>query len=240
MSRKAEVLNHWIAFAEGFSLPSASFYDGVERELAALQIPGLSLARVDFSEGGMLSNKRTYLRMLRERLVFDVCACPFGTGYFFSCRTAEIPAVVRPWEILLLLFSMFFLLYQSILRIGFFLGPFVLFCFLVAGVYVMRNAVALGLRDLDLVLLRAPVLGAVYEAWIRKETYYREDSRLMYLEVVPALVKSLAEKETGAKGILLVRQYEQAPVLGELYRRRAAGPLPSVLSEAPTATPNPN
>ena len=104
-SKKAEVLEHWIAFAQGFQLSSSEFYDSVERELKTMEVPGLEMGRVEFAEGSILSDKRTYLRMVRERLVFDVCAAPFGKTYFFSCRFAEIPAVIHLWQLIVSLAS---------------------------------------------------------------------------------------------------------------------------------------
>jgi hypothetical protein len=82
----------------------------------------------------------------------------------------------------------------------------------------MRNAVAMGLKDLDATLIKSPVVGPMYERWIRKETYYRHDTRLMYLEIVESAVRKLADEAVTAKGAQLVRQYEQAPILGELYK----------------------
>lgn len=86
------------------------------------------------------------------------------------------------------------------------------------GVYTLRNAVAMGFQDLDAALIKSPVLGPIYECWFRKETYYRIDTRLMYLDTVSNVVKELAEEVTCAKGVKLVRQYEQAPILNELYK----------------------
>ncbi len=82
----------------------------------------------------------------------------------------------------------------------------------------MRNAVAMGLKDLDATLIQLPVVGALYEAWIRKETYYRVDTRLMYLDTVNAVVKAVVEETTGVKGIKLIRFNEHSPILGELYK----------------------
>ncbi|HYV26116.1 MAG TPA: hypothetical protein VFA77_01180, partial [Candidatus Eisenbacteria bacterium] len=102
--------------------------------------------------------------------------------------------------------------------LGAFIWPLAWLLFFVLAIYVMRNAVSLGLKDLDATLIKTPVIGAIYEAWIRKETYYRHDTRLMYLEIVSGVVKRLAEEAVAAKGVKLVRQYEQAPILGELYK----------------------
>ena len=94
--KKADVLSHWFTVLDGFSSSTEEFYVAVEKELAARKVPGLAMTRVEFAEGGVLSDRRVYLRMIRERLVFDVCAAPFGRAYFFSVRFAEIPAVIKP------------------------------------------------------------------------------------------------------------------------------------------------
>jgi len=216
--KKADVQNHWIALAENFQCAPTEFYVAVEKELQDRKVPGLEMTRVDFAQGGLLSDKRVYLRMLRERLVFDICAAPFGTSSFFSCRMAEIPVVVQLWQLALLFFSALILLYMSMKYIGVLDGPFLLMILLAGLVYVLRNAVAMGLRDLDAALIKSPIVGAIYEAWFRKETYYRVDTRLMYLETVSSVVKKLAEEATAAKGVKLVRQYELSPILGDLYK----------------------
>ena len=81
--KKADVLSHWYIPVPNFNASTVEFYTAVEKELNEQKVPGLEISRVDFSEGGLLSDKRTYLRMTRERLVFDICAAPFGTNYFY-------------------------------------------------------------------------------------------------------------------------------------------------------------
>ena len=82
----------------------------------------------------------------------------------------------------------------------------------------MRNALAMGLKDLDASLIKTPIIGPIYEAWFRKETYYRQDTRLMYCDTVNAVVKAKVEETTGAKGIKLIRYMENCPFLNELYK----------------------
>jgi hypothetical protein len=224
-SKTADALNHWIAFVEGLHFPPAEFYERVEKELQTRQVPGMEMDRIEFSEGGVLSGKRLYLRMLRERLVFDVCAAPFGTSFFFSCRMTEIPLIVKPWQLLVLFlgFSICFWISVSVLTktfgvSGLFLCPILWIVFIIVAVYTMRNSVAMGLKDLDRTLIQTPVIGPIYEAWFRKESYYRLDTRLMYLEIVSDVVKHLAEDAVAAKGLKFTKQYEQGQILGELYK----------------------
>src|ERR1041385_5842009 len=93
--KQGEELNHWIASAEGFNYSPKAFYDELKARLDERKVPDLTQEQIEFAEGGLLSDKRTYLRIQRERLLFDICAAPFGTGFFFSCRTVRLPVIVR-------------------------------------------------------------------------------------------------------------------------------------------------
>jgi hypothetical protein len=203
----------------GFKNSTKEFYAAVEDELKAREVPGLEISRVEFSEGGLLSDKREYLRMIRERLVFDICAAPFGTSYFFSCRFAEIPLVIKLWQLVFMLASIFIFAGIFWKIFGLILGSVAIVAALLIAAYLLRNAVALGLRDLDAMLLQSP-FGAIYERFFRKETYYRVDTRLMYLDTVNEIVKAKVEETTGAKGIKLIRFNEHDPILSELYKPR--------------------
>ncbi len=217
-SKKDEVLNHWIAFAELFSFPPQEFYQLIEKQLTERKIPGLEISRVEYGEGGLLSDQRMYLRMIRERLAFDTCAAPFGSGFFFSCRTVYSPVVVRLWHLLAVFVLLGLLAALLVKLLGFNYGMIALAAFVPAAGQLFRNAVSLDLTDLDAALLKTPAIGPIYERFFRKDTYYRQDTRLVYLETVPKLVRELAEEITATKGVKLVRQYESAPVLGELYK----------------------
>jgi hypothetical protein len=217
-SKKADVIEHWYSLVPGFTTSGKEFYEAIEKELKEREVPGLDIARVDFAEGGAMSAKREYLRMTRERLVFDICAAPFGSAFFFSCRFAQIPAVIRLWQVLIVLVGAFMVMALTLRYVGIILGPLLLLAGMVFLIYLLRNAVALGLKDLDATLIKSPVFGPIYENWFRKETYYRHDTRLMYCDTVNAVVKAKVEEVTGAKGIKLIRFNEYSPILAELYK----------------------
>ena len=92
MARKpARVLSHWYRYVEDFSTSGLEFYASVEAAVTRRGLPGVTLSRVRFLEGGIFSAKREYLRVQRERVVFDICAAPYGRGgYFFSWRLGEL------------------------------------------------------------------------------------------------------------------------------------------------------
>jgi hypothetical protein len=213
-----EVIEHWCTLIPDCQLSSKDFYTEVENILKAQQVPGLEITRVDLSEGGLLSDKREYLRMKRERLIFDVCAAPFGTNYFFSYRFVETPATVPFWQYLVVMFGVgvAFKFFQQ--WFGSYTGPVVLLLALVAGVLFLKNAVGVGLRDLDAALLNSPIVGALYGRYFRKDTYYRQDTRIMYQSVVADVVKKRIEDVTSAKGIKLLKTQSYSPIFGELYK----------------------
>jgi hypothetical protein len=224
-TKKADVMEHWYALVPGFNTSGKEFYEAVEMKLKDRQVPGLDIAYVEFAEGGILSSKREYLRMTRERLLFDICAAPFGTGFFFSSRFAVIAPVIRLWQLLIFLVGTFMVTTLVLRFAGFIFGVLLLLAGLVFLVYLLRNAVSLGLKDLDTTLINSPIFGPIYENWFRKETYYREDTRIMYRDTVNAVVKGLVEDTTGAKGIKLVEFKEYSPIFGDLYKQIIV-PLP--------------
>jgi hypothetical protein len=214
---KGEVSNYWIVSANEFSVPPLEFYEALEQELAALKIPGLEISRQEYAEGGLLSAKRIYLRIMRERHVFLVCATPFGTRYFFSCRAIHSPATLKLWHALVvsLFFTAFFGL-ERLLGRGF--AIIALFGVILAAGLMFRNALVTGLADIDTALLKTPIAGPIYEQFFRKDTYYRQDTRRMYLDTIPAVIQGLVDEITGAKGVKLIRKHQPVPILEELYR----------------------
>lgn len=217
-NRKGETLDSWIAFLDDFSFSPSEFYNALGKELERRKVPSLAVSHEEFSEGGMLSEKRLYLRFFRERLAIYTCASPFGTGYFFSCRTVYVPALVRLWHILAAL--LFLTVLGGLLQkpLGFSFSVVAIVSLLIALCAVMRNAATNPFADMDTLLLKIPGVSTIYEDWFRSETYWREDTRTVYLERIPALVREIAENITAEKGVRLERQFEYAPVFGELYR----------------------
>lgn len=221
--KKADVLSHWFTVIDGFSASTEEFYGEIERELKARKVPGLDISRAEFAEGGPLSDRRVYLRMIRERLVFDACAAPFGRAYFFSLRFAEIPAKIEAWQIVLCLVSLAVIAGLTIKLMGLLLGALALAAASGALVWALRNAISIGLEDLDASLVRSPLFGPIYERFLRAESYYRHDTRLLYHQIVSEVVKGKVEEVTAAKGVRLVRAHEHSPMLDGLYKPVTVG-----------------
>jgi hypothetical protein len=217
---KSVVHKQCIVPLDNFEFSTTAFYEMIEKELTVRKMPGLDIARIEVSEGGPLSPNRQYLRLRRERLVFDICAAPFGTGYFFSFRSGELPYNISIPQLLVFAIVSWMLYAWVVHFIGWISG--ILLFFVVAGglIWFLHNIVALGFKDMDAALLVFPTIGPLYEVFFRSETYYREDTRSMYLSIVDAVTKALVEEVTAAKGIKLAERYNR-PVFDELNREKA-------------------
>lgn len=211
----AEILEHWFSLVSNHHIPVGEFYDSLMENIVSKKLPGLDSERVELAEGGPISDNREYLRFSRERLRFDVCLAPVGVDSFFSYRFYALPARVEPWQVLaiLILFGIAVQLVGKV--IGFVLGPAILFAVLVFLVWIARNAIGLGLRDLDSALLKSPLIGTIYDRYLRRDTFYRQDMRMAYGVVVSATVKTVAEQFMGKEGVDLVRSFESSPMLAD-------------------------
>jgi hypothetical protein len=91
MQTQSEIISHWYTGLENFNTSSQQFYQALDAAIKKRQIPDLRVGRSFYSEGGLLSAKREYLRVQRKDLFFDVCAAPFGTGFFVSWWLTKMP-----------------------------------------------------------------------------------------------------------------------------------------------------
>lgn len=219
--RKVLVQEHWYVPLLDFRISTLEFYKAVEKELEERKVPDLEISRVEFAEGGLLSAKREYLRLRRERLVFDICSAPFGTSWFFSLRGSFIPRMLALWEVALVfaaVVSLFFLYWSTF---GLFFGSIAIALSLVAVCLLLY--LAQRWQGLDDALMELPIIGVIYESFFRRETYYREDTRLMYLDIVQRIVKHQMEQFTGAAGVKLL---DLKQVSSFLPADRTEGPTP--------------
>ena len=84
--------NHYF---DKLQFSSDEFYTLVEKLLAERQMPDTRVMRTNYNEASILSNKREYLRVERKEDVFDICAAPFGTGFFVSYWHGEPKHALR-------------------------------------------------------------------------------------------------------------------------------------------------
>lgn len=84
MAAITSIYSNWHQLFSNQKYSAQEFYNLVEMHVTALQIPDVKTSRVNLSEGGLFSSNREYLRITRKSFVFDICAAPFGTGFFVS------------------------------------------------------------------------------------------------------------------------------------------------------------
>jgi hypothetical protein len=143
------VYARWCKLFPGVSAQPSEFYDLLQKALEQRKIPKIEISRVYHREGGIFSAKREYLRMSSERLVFDVCAAPFGTGFFISYWFAELP-LINPLLILLgfAAFGVLSVIFAHVF--GFWLGASLLALGVAFLGWYMRVGIGNFLADIDL------------------------------------------------------------------------------------------
>ncbi|MFN0009565.1 MAG: hypothetical protein ACKVXR_16835 [Planctomycetota bacterium] len=220
----ARLISHWDHLIDGFQYSPQAFYTALEEALTKRTIPDTKTIRIELDEGPVLSGKRIYLRVTREELSFDICAAPFGSGFFVSWWLGKpsrrgllyalllvgaivaFPAVVVILGVMMQIFGVLngVVGTLSIVLVG------------IAGLgYFIRRGV-LGIEDEVLAL---PIVGAIYD-WIYKpSTYYRLDTASMFQHTVHIAVLEVIDSITNTGGVRALSEFERKPILREFYRR---------------------
>lgn len=218
-SRTAEVFSHWGTVLPGIHFSAQELYRKIEQTIRDRQWPGVEFLRVVHTEAGILSHKREYLRVIRQRQVFDVCAASFGKDYFFTLREAEIRAQLTVATLIIFLVALAMLFGFSLSVFGLISGAVNFFILLGVGILVLFNVLRMGLTRLDGTLMRLPVIGPIYETWFRRSsTYFQLDTRLVFLKLMDDLVKEHVDEETSVKGVRVLSCFEHQPILDGIYR----------------------
>lgn len=207
----ASVLSHWDQLHEGLQESPQAFYDALEKSLERRAIPNATVSRVEQREAGILSAKRLYLRVEREHLCFDVCAAPFGSGFFTSWWFAEtdINAVLK----VLLMFGLFMGFGLSLLIP--FIGTFLYFSGLAFSLFVVSNIGG----ELERWVIGTPVVGWFYRRFVKPPTYFQLDSMLMFQHAVHTAVLEVVDGMTTAKGLRALTADERKPIIRDFFKR---------------------
>jgi hypothetical protein len=172
---------------EGLSTSSLDFFTSIEEALKAKEAPVLT-ERIQLGEGGVLSAKRTYLRVSYQRFVFDIGAAPFGRDFFFSWWLGKLVpdfGAMLGCAVLIALPIILFVCFQ----LAGTLGGFALFAALLIGIFLyMQQGGRIGDVSMEDVMLVVPILGPLYLRFFKPATYYSEDTRMMFEETVRRVV----------------------------------------------------
>lgn len=217
--RHQTVLSYWSALFDGVQYSPQEFYRQVEERLRAREVPDLIVDRPTMRESHRFSARRLYLRLKRQRLAFEICAAPFGNGFFVSERFFDRRKEVRWYHYLLALF-----LLSQVGLMGFHVGDeflaLILIGFVVTGLWsVMRLAITYD-PQLDDTLANIPLLGRFYEAFFHPDTFFKHDQNEMYRKAVHRAVLESSDAMTQQKGIRALSEEERKPILPALNPRR--------------------
>lgn len=217
--------SHWYNLIGGFQYSTQDYYAQIEAALQPHQIPDVSVSRVEYRESGIFSAKRVYLRIRRDRLVFDICGAPFGTGFFFSWWLGELHGANIFTVIAVLIgflaassfvISLLGAIFTSIF--GYFMGmvfvlqsiPILLW---LLGLFIRENPM-----DIEDTVMEIPVVGPLYKWLFRPVTYYKTDTALMFQSAVHTVVLEVVDQITKAQGVRTLSEAERKPIMREFYR----------------------
>lgn len=206
----AILLAHWYHLIEGLQHSSLGFYQALEEALAHRDVPDATRVRADYREGGLLSARREYLRITRGAQAVDICAAPFGSGFFVSWWLGEArPGPLGPTLATLAVF-VFAIRFLGVVYGG---GALVL------GFFVVGALISQGEAPWHAYVFAVPYLGLAWERLFRPLTLYRYDTMLMFKAAIHQAVLEVVDTLTEAKGLRRLSEAERKPILRDFFRR---------------------
>lgn len=243
------VVAHWHKLFGNFNTSSVEFYAAVGIALRSREIPGLKVSHVRWSEGGLLSPNREYLRVTGDRYVFDMCAAPFGTGFFFSSWvTKKQPRFVLFYLAAIALVTFFayrmlfavaksvlsgsgeyslrslppfvrYLVYPVLYGGGWTLWPILILVPFLVVVCLVALVARGGFKGPEEALRKVPLIGWLYERVFTPETYYRIDTLQMFQSAVHTAMVETIDSVVTQKGLRGLTEDERKPVFTQLLKR---------------------
>jgi hypothetical protein len=231
MAKPANVISHWDQLFENFQASSQEFYRSFEQAVEGRSVPEIHSARVEHKEGNLVSAKREYLRMHRGKFAFDICAAPFGNGFFVSWWFTEPP--LKFGFLYLLAFCVGLVIMTNIVGsialamgmmisgVGFgtFLSVCAVFVCVPGLLWLLGNALRTGVIQGESTVLAIPIVGRIYEWIFAPATFYSMDTAIMFQKAVHNAVLEVVDCMTAAKGVRALSESERKPVM----KRFAAG-----------------
>ena len=211
------VVSHWHALIDGFNTSGLEFYKAVEEAVRAREVPDVSFGRVEFKEGGFGSAKREYLRIERGNVAFDICAAPYGKGFFFSWWLSRLgPA--HPFLYLLgFVFASFFgpliLAYPFRDSCGYILVLPMMLVVVIGSLAILARKEIFGPEEH---ILAIPVLGWIYEKIFNPITFYSLDTALMFQESIRRAVNQVIEGLLSEQGVRALSESQMQPTIRDL------------------------
>ena len=183
------------------------------------RIPGAGADWRAIREAGIFSSERLYLTIKRERLMFVLCAAPFGNAFFVSSRLLDYRSGANLFDYLLAIALLGGIGFGVLVEYGLIPGLFTIGLLVTLFWSLFRQAVMVGGELLDDRLAEMPVIGPIYESIFRPDTYFRRDTAEMFRQLTHNAVMQSIDEMTAEKGIRGLTEEERKPVVRNLYRK---------------------
>jgi len=186
MARSLEILSRWHKSVDNLSTSTLGFYDSIEKAVRAKELP-ISATRTTRLEHGILSGTRQYLELSYDRYVYVLSALPFGKDFYFGWHLGrKMPnlaalgcGIVMGVPVLLLI---------SVTIAGVVKGAFLFVFLLAGGLFAIGTGAAGNVSEIQEALCALPLIGPVYRRLFNPDTFYTEESRVMFEESVHRVV----------------------------------------------------
>ncbi|MDO5969319.1 hypothetical protein Q4Q35_05825 [Flavivirga aquimarina] len=76
--------SNWNTLVDDFEYSTEEFYLKFKKDLLSHGISGITASDVSLHEGSIFSQRRRYIRVEWKEYQYDICAAPFGRGFFIS------------------------------------------------------------------------------------------------------------------------------------------------------------
>lgn len=85
------IRSRWMYYFDDMKYSTKEFYEITKNAILARGLPGVLVRTISLPEGGWYSPQRLYLRIYRHDYFFDICAAPYGNGFFISYWLGSFP-----------------------------------------------------------------------------------------------------------------------------------------------------
>lgn len=218
--RRKQDLDDWRVLVRDFKMSPLEFYALLEAAVRQRQTPDTEIRQKDFKEGNLLSDRRVYLRLTRDRLLFDCCAVPFGTSYLFSYWLWFMPRPFTLFHLLGLVTTCGILPALSIQVFGMGRGLPVLGILLLALFFVVKSGVFRTRRKLEEYLHGLTIIGVIFELLFRMPTYFEKDTAAAFHTTIYECYIEVLDGLTQTHGLRALTEDERCkPEMRDFYKK---------------------
>lgn len=215
---ETRLIGRWHQYIPAYQTSALDFYASVESGIQTLGLPDeIRTSRVVFKEAGIVSANREYLRVERRRVAFDLCAAPYGSGYFFSWWCHRLPAPHTFLALVALLLGFLFVgsIAAAVMKNSC-SAIFVVPVLLLALAFLLGYAVNQEAFGDEEYVMEIPIVGWLYERLFNPQTYFRHDTALMFQDAVRHVVKKAIDGTLSAQGLRALSDdaWKPTPTLG--------------------------